>query len=378
MDWLRCALPEPNPQHSIALTKPFLQTQIKECLYNAQQRPSHSGHLISTWFRKNKQVGSRDRKIVSHAVYGIIRNEEFLKKAGFQTIAQQVDGWKKLMAGEQFLAVPKTSPAIDFATALSLPVEIAQEWQQKLTVTQCDALAKTINTRAPKYIRVNQQRTDRKALQMELKAMAIESEICPSVPSALKIISPANLVGTKPFQQGKFELQDLSSQRFVSALEITTGMTILDLCAGAGGKSLALADLGAKVYAHDIRSNALYQLQKRAKRGGVSIEIGLPTKVDMVIVDAPCSGTGRLRREPTLRWRYKNTNFIQQCQNVQQELLQKAEQLLPQHGILVYSTCSLLDRENQPVLKGWKTQQTKWIWPQQQQGDGFFWSVMTR
>ena len=378
MDWLRCALPQPNHTHAQALEKPFLQTQIELGLLQALENPTHAGPTLSTWFRKNRKIGSRDRKIVAPAIYGIIRNEHFLQKAGFTTPQQQIKGWQSLLHGETFSTVRNHNPIDDFATALSLPKQITQQWQQKLSPQQCQKLAQIINIRAPQYLRANPQKTTRKQLQQTLQDINIATEICPQTNHGLKLLHPANIIGNKSYQNGEFEIQDLSSQRFIETLEITSNMTVLDLCAGAGGKSLAMAALGAKVYAWDIRSNALTQLKKRTQRAGVNIQIGLPTNADIVIVDAPCSGTGRLRREPTLRWRYKHTNLIQECITIQQEILNKAQQYLHPTGEMIYSTCSILEEENNHIPAGWTTIDSNWIWPQEDQGDGFFWRIMKK
>ena len=99
MDWLRCALPSPNLRHVQALDKPFIQIQIEQGLAVAIAKPTHAGPLLSTWFRKNRKLGSRDRKIVAHAIYGMIRHEQFLQRAGFSTIKQQIQGWQRDIDG---------------------------------------------------------------------------------------------------------------------------------------------------------------------------------------------------------------------------------------------------------------------------------------
>ena len=184
-------------------------------------------------------------------------------------------------------------------------------------------------------------------------------------------------MASQSYRNGELMIQDLASQRMCAAIELEKGDTVYDMCAGAGGKSLSLAMRGAKVYAWDIRSHALKQLQKHAKRMRLRINIGVPKKAQIVLVDAPCSGIGRLRREPGLRWRYQHQNPLQHVQT-QKQLLLEAQEKVSTGGCIVYATCSLLEEENSHVLPGWQTTSEQWIWPQDDGGDGFYWKILRR
>ena len=159
------------------------------------------------------------------------------------------------------------------------------------------------------------------------------------------------------------------------ALPVTASTTVMDLCAGAGGKSLALAARGARVRATDVRSKALDELKKRARRAGASIAIEQPSPADLVLVDAPCSGSGRLRRNPAIRWGLTD----QAHRRTQAELLVAATDFVGPGGILVYATCSLLSRENDhPTPAGFTITESRTLWPHTDNSDGFYWRVMTR
>ncbi|NOY24323.1 MAG: methyltransferase, partial [Oligoflexia bacterium] len=198
----------------------------------------------------------------------------------------------------------------------------------------------------------------------------------------------ANVVGSGAYREGAVEVQDLSSQDFVAAIAAAhplTGARVLDLCAGAGGKSLAMAALGARVQAWDRRARALNVLRKRARRAGHDIHVldpGLgsgPTtaaeRYDIVVVDAPCSGSGRLMREPALRLGLEPDRYI----DVQAHLLKNAATRVRPGGLLAYATCSLLACENQhPTPVGFTLVDTALRWPHRQPGDGFAWRLWRR
>jgi 16S rRNA (cytosine967-C5)-methyltransferase len=145
------------------------------------------------------------------------------------------------------------------------------------------------------------------------------------------------------WKSGHVEVQDLGSQAIVDFAFPGEGARVLDLCAGAGGKSLALAALGAQVQAWDVRSHALDELQKRAARARLPIRTGPPKgRYDLVLVDAPCSGTGVLRRHPENRWKLRFPT------EVQARLLHDARRLAPR---VVYATCSLTRAENEALVR---------------------------
>lgn len=211
------------------------------------------------------------------------------------------------------------------------------------------------NQRAEVQIRANIARIDRQALATLLAEDGILTKPCRLAPHGLTVQGRANLRGHRAFSRGLFEVQDEGSQ-LLAELVPSVG-SVLDLCAGAGGKSLALAASGARVHALDVRARPLLELQKRARRAGLTIltdtlssDGALPSHIpadydaDAVLVDAPCSGSGTWRRHPELRWRLTE---LAQTATLQASILARAASLVRPGGVLVYGTCSVLPAENE-------------------------------
>jgi 16S rRNA (cytosine967-C5)-methyltransferase len=376
MDWLRCAMPKARPLLAGHLERPFLRRQITAALAEAMESPSYAAPRLSRHFRSNRKLGSKDRRRASDSVYGIIRHFGLLGRAGLRSPEDLLRGWTRLMQGDTLQEATQEDAVSDYAAALSLPVGIAAQWMEALPTEEAAALAKVLSRKAPVYLRTNEALISREALRERLRQEGIVASA--SLPrNALKVEGRLQAHLSASFKGGLFEIQDLSSQRLCEALPLGRGVRVLDYCAGAGGKSLAIAARGAEVFAHDTRKKALRELSKRSDRAGASIQLGLPGKADIVLVDAPCSGTGRLMREPALRWRYIEQDPWQHVE-MQAQLLQKAARHVGQGGMLVYSTCSLLAEENGHCPEGWISKSSSLCWPHRQEGDGFYWNVMVR
>ncbi len=351
--------------------RPFIQGFTMEALQCATETPSFAGPNLSKWFRAQRKLGSRDRKIVAELIYTLIRFERWFVKAGLLTEPLHTNS--QLHAVFEWWQSPSTTPQFDLATHLSIP-----DWMSP-HLSAIDDPTKFVThyqARAPIDIRCNLQKTTRRKLSQQLRRNDIHTERIQNTAAGLRIKENANLTGQGLFKRGLFEIQDAASQYFIEHLRplITPKTTVLDYCAGAGGKSLALAALGATVYAHEPRSSAINELQKRAQRAGVKIQIGLPKHpVDIVVVDAPCSGTGRLRREPTVRWKWQAQPPLDWVP-IQQQILQQAQSFVKPTGQIAYATCSILPPENQHTIDGWHaTRQT--IYGHQRDCDGFSWTI---
>ena len=196
------------------------------------------------------------------------------------------------------------------------------------------------------------------------------------------------------FQNGYFELQDASSQLVAPFLKAEKGMKICDVCAGAGGKTLhlsAITENKGQIIAMDIFKNKLFELKRRAKRNNAfNIETRLIEnnksikrlhgKIDRLLIDAPCSGLGVLRRNPDSKWKLSQ-NFLDKIKDTQQEILKRYSPMLKENGKLVYATCSILPSENELQIKKFlkteqgkkfKVEDEKKISPAQSGFDGFY------
>jgi hypothetical protein len=192
----------------------------------------------------------------------VIRHEAILLRSGARSPEELIVGVAALFAGDRLTDLEPVSEAEDLATALNVPAAVANEWLSRLGPDDAAAFAASLNTRPPRDIRVNLAKTSPHALQAALAKEGVTTEIRDTVTTLLEVVGRANLTNTKAFKAGLFEVQDRSSQILCAALNVEPGMRVLDLCAGAGGKSLALAALGAEVTATDIRSKALDELEK--------------------------------------------------------------------------------------------------------------------
>jgi 16S rRNA (cytosine967-C5)-methyltransferase len=379
VDLLRCALPtEPDERLAAVADKPFLRDAALEALAAARKKPSWATPTLARFFRRTRRLGSRDRKLVQDAVLGVIRHESFLLRAGLFGDEALLAGWGRLQRGDRFDAVAAGEPAEDYAAALSLGYRIARDWLEVLGPVEAAALARAVNARAEINLRANRLRCDRDGLAARLADEGVATRPHPRAPDGLVVEGRGNLTALASFREGWFEVQDASSQLLCAAIPVAPGQRIVDVCAGAGGKSLALAARGARVEAWDVREQALDELERRAARAGADVRIVEPSTAPVVLVDAPCSGTGRLRRDPALRWGLEQGRHL----DAQAELVAAAAGLVEPGGLLVYATCSLLAEENAhapPSDDGpWSLVEARELWPHRDGTDGFAWRMWRR
>jgi 16S rRNA (cytosine967-C5)-methyltransferase len=246
--------------------------------------------------------------------------------------------------------------------------------------------------RAPVDLRVNTLKTDRDAVLATLGADGFVCAPLDDLCDAIRCEVGASLTAHPLYDSGAFEIQDAAAQRVVGLCEARPGMRVLDLAAGAGGKSLALAAAmqnKGEIVACDIRGAALFELERRAARAGVTIIrtclLGSPPSgpFDLVLLDAPCSGSGTWRRQPELKWRL-TPGLLAQRVDLQDALLVQAAALTATR--LVYATCSILPCENQDRVTGFLTAHAAFFRarsdfhasPAGTDSDGFYAAVLTR
>jgi 16S rRNA (cytosine967-C5)-methyltransferase len=370
-DLLRCALPAPEPALADALRRPFLRDAITEAIGAARQRPDAAGAALSEWVRAARRLGSHDRPLVMDCVAHHVRQEALLLRGGAWDLPAQLDLLARLLEGERLPDLAPASPAEDYSTALNIGYPLARAWLEELGADEAMAFARAQASRAPLTVRANLLRCSREALQERLAAEGVPSAPTARSATGLHLSKRVNLDLLDSHKEGWFEVQDESSQLLVEAIPLRPGSRVLDLCAGAGGKALALAARGAAVRAFDLREDALGELVRRVERAGADVEIDEPAPAEVVLVDAPCSGTGRLRRDPTLRMGLRPGLYLED----QQALLQQGMDLVEPGGVLVYATCSLDRRENEREAPGFGLLEARTLWPHREGTDGFSWRI---
>lgn len=255
-----------------------------------------------------------------------------------------------------------------FAVEASFPDALARAWRAEYA-DEAQRAADAVNTRAPLTIRTNTLKTDRDALRTRLRSEGVEATPTPLSPLGLFLSGHKNAFALPSFREGLFEIQDEGSQ-LLGLLVDAPPTCVVDACAGAGGKTLQLAAQmknRGELFALDIDARRLDELRQRARRAGVhntrvrplpkeapAVQEALADlfgKADRVLVDAPCTGTGTLRRKPDARYRFTEEMLDEAVQR-QRALLAQFAPLVKPGGRLVYGTCSVLRAENESVVEG--------------------------
>ena len=276
--------------------------------------------------RRNRSLHSRERRLVQEGLFGLVRRERGLVEVlGTDAEIALWLGWLVLQGlppeeADAQLPGPWSSLLDDWAAlgsglsdierlALrhSLSRELAKRLVRTLGTEGAASFLEASDARGPVSVRANRLRCDREALSVRLQKEGVETQKSGLAHDALRVVGRHNLEGLQSFRDGWFEIQDEGSQCLAALVE--PDGPVLDFCAGAGGKSLALASRGVSVVALDIRGDALEELDRRATRAGAEVQVHRisergplppfePERFPQVLVDAPCSGTGVLRRHP--------------------------------------------------------------------------------
>ncbi|SCW67967.1 16S rRNA (cytosine967-C5)-methyltransferase [Sphingobium faniae] len=324
--------------------------------------------LIARYFKERRYAGSRDRRAVRDHVYDAIRRA-----------ADRPENGRAAMLGLAY-ARPEIAVLFDGSVHGPAPVEegeaaaeagVIPRWIAPLLAAPVEQDA--LLGRAPIDLRVNRL----KAMVEQVAPLLPDAAPVPGVPGALRLPEGAPVEKSESWQQGLVEVQDAGSQLIAAACEARPGQTIVDLCAGAGGKTLALAAAmegeGLLIAADTIRSR-LARLSPRAERAGATfiqtllLDQGhegralesLYGRVDVVLVDAPCSGTGTWRRNPEARWRLTQARLDRLVQE-QARILDFAAPLLAPGGALIYATCALTDKEGRGQVETFLQRHDGWI-----------------
>ena len=359
---------------------------------------------LTRWARASRFAGSKDRAAVRDHVFDAIRQRRIAAFLGGGTTGrammigllrhQGIDP-QAFFTGEGHAPPNLTDTEQKVASASppkavrwNLPDWIIPEMEASLG-SDAEKTAIALQARAPVCLRVNTAKANRAAMADELAAEGIETVANPLSPTALTVLSGERRVRqSDAYLSGRAELQDAASQAVVDL--IPEGARCLDMCAGGGGKSLGLAAQQARrVFAHDIDVGRMADLPARAARAGVRIEqlsaktVQQKAPFDIVLCDAPCSGSGAWRRAPEGKWSLTPARLAE-LTTIQDAILDRAAGLLTPGGTLVYATCSVLAAENEERVAafldrhtGWKTSLTR-RFDVSPHGDGFFTAHLTQ
>ncbi|QCX54048.1 RsmB/NOP family class I SAM-dependent RNA methyltransferase [Elizabethkingia sp. JS20170427COW] len=340
------------------------------------EKNKYADKVIERLLKSHKKWGSQDRAVVSEIFYNIIRWKKRIEyyigegaKPGniYKMILayllwsdthykkfEEFDGIKiadiitKLKKG--YLPTKAIEHSIPEWLAETLEKEIGPNWEREM-----DAL----NEQAPTILRVNTLKATKQDLIYELEENDIKSYPINGYPDAVVLEEKRNVFITEAFKKGMFEVQDASSQLIGKFLGVKEGMRVVDACAGAGGKTLHLSALmknKGQIIALDIHAWKLAELKRRAKRAGAhNIEVRpiedskvikrLHNSADRLLIDAPCSGLGVLKRNPDSKWKI-DAEFIDRIRKEQESILQDYSKIIKKDGLMVYATCSILPSEN--------------------------------
>jgi 16S rRNA (cytosine967-C5)-methyltransferase len=338
--------------------------------------------VLKNTLKRDKRWGARDRAFIAETTYDIVRwkrlyaeiaevKEPFDRPNLFRifTVWATLNGIK-LPDWPQFEGTPtrRIKGKFDELSKVRKLRESIPDWLDELGVSELgkkwDDEIHALNQLADVVLRVNELKATVPQVQEALKEAGFETEPLKGYPHALKLMERANVFSTDAFKNGWFEVQDASSQKVTQFLDPKPGMRIVDACAGAGGKTLHIASLmenKGQVVALDIYENKLTELKRRARRNGAhNIETRLidSTKVikkliekaDKVLIDAPCTGLGVLKRNPDTKWKL-SPDFLNTIKLKQQEILNNYSRMVKPGGQLVYATCSILPSENEKQVK---------------------------
>ncbi|MFV0540915.1 MAG: RsmB/NOP family class I SAM-dependent RNA methyltransferase [Aestuariibaculum sp.] len=353
-------------------------------IFNENQ---YADKVIQHLLKRNKRWGSRDRAFVAETTYDIVRWKRlYAEIAEVKAPFDRDNLWRlfavwatlkgiKLPDWKYFENTPtrKIKGRFDELSKIRKYRESIPDWMDTLGEKELGKNIWTkeisaLNQQADVILRTNTLKTTKEKLQAELFDLNIETEFLKDYPYALKLKERTNVFTTEAFKNGLFEVQDASSQLVAQFLDAKPGMRVIDTCAGAGGKTLHLASLmenKGQIIAMDIYANKLNELKRRAKRNGAhNIETRLiegtktikklHDKADRVLIDAPCSGLGVLRRNPDAKWKL-DPDFIETIKTTQQNILQQYAKMVKPNGKLVYATCSVLPSENKKQIETFLT-----------------------
>lgn len=374
--------------------------------------------VLQGTLKRDKRWGARDRSFIALTTYDIVRWKRlYAEIADVKSPYTREDLFRifavwatlrgiRLPDWKQFEGTPtrRIKGKFDELSQIRKYRESIPDWLDEVGVKELgkkwDKELAALNEQAEVILRVNSLLATLPEVQKTLSEEGIETETIKGYPDALKLVERANVFGTEAFKKGYFEVQDASSQLVAPYLEVEPGMRVVDACAGAGGKTLHLAakmENKGQIIALDIYEGKLHELKRRARRNKAhNIETRwiennkvikkLHGQVDRLLLDAPCTGLGVLKRNPDSKWKL-SPEFLEEIRATQQEILQNYSAMVKKGGKMVYATCSILPSENQEQVKAFlkseagqefKLVKQQAVSPSQSGFDGFYIALMEK
>ena len=378
------------------------------------QDKKYADKVLERLLKAHKKWGSADRQVVSEIFYDIVRWKKRLeyymgegtKPSNIYNLILAYLLWKKVKYKkfDEFDGIKtggilskldkKTFPtkAIEHSVpdwlAGLFEKELGAKWEKEMSA---------LNEQAPVILRANSLKISAENLVGILKEEGVNSFVLRGYPDAVQLEEKKNVFLTSAFKEGIFEVQDASSQKIAELLDVKEGMRVVDACAGAGGKTLHIAALmknKGQIIALDIYEWKLAELKRRAKRAGAfNIETRfiednkvikrLHNTADRLLIDAPCSGLGVLKRNPDSKWKI-DEDFINRIKTEQENILQNYSKILKKGGKMVYATCSILPSENGEQVRKFLAENTEFTLVKEENimpsdgYDGFYMALIER
>lgn len=389
---------------------------VIDALYSIYNENEYADKVVQKILKRDKRWGARDRKFIAETVYNMVRWKRMYNEiAGTKDFYSRENIWKnfsvwavlqgyKLPDWRGFEETPsrRIKGRFDELSKIRKYRESIPDWldelgEKELGKDWTKEIA-ALNQQAEVILRTNRLKTSPEALKITLEKEGVETIQNPHFPDALILSERQNIFQTEAFKNGLFEVQDASSQLVAPFLQVKPGDRVIDACAGAGGKTLHLSSLmenKGQIIALDLYENKLLELKRRAKRNGAHnitikpIESNktikkLHNSADKVLIDAPCSGLGVLKRNPDAKWKLQ-PEFIEEIRRTQTEILQNYSSMVKPGGQLVYATCSVLPSENEEQVKKFLAQNSEFslveekkISPAKTGFDGFYMALLTK
>ncbi|RXR21517.1 RsmB/NOP family class I SAM-dependent RNA methyltransferase [Flavobacterium stagni] len=350
----------------------------------------YADKVVARSLKKDKRWGSHDRKFVAETIYDLVRWKRlYAEIAEVKAPFDRDKLWRMFAVWAVLRGYPlpdwkyfedtpqrKIKGRFDELSKVRKLRESIPDWMDEIGVQELgeEIWTKEIaaqNRLADVVLRVNTLKTTREKVRARLMDLNIVTEPIPNLPDGLILPERANVFLTDVFKEGWFEVQDGSSQLVAPLLDVKPGMKVVDACAGAGGKTLHLASLmenKGQIIAMDLYESKLKESKLRARRNGAhnidyrvidstKVIKKLHEKADRVLIDAPCSGLGVLKRNPDSKWKLQ-PEFLDNIRKVQAEVLENYSKMVKPGGKLVYATCSILPSENQEQIKHFLSTET--------------------